>query len=361
MSPDLPGRLVLYHKKLTIQAKVEEDLLPRNLGRAVEYTWSMQSWFVQILLPLSILGIMTGACSAQESNNPLPQIVESAQAAVAEQIDQVDGSPDQEQAVKELSIEEIELTLQAGDGSDQQPVACDDQNGLIVRTSYSGFLSGEAIPVLIFLPPCYDPFLRVYPVIFLLHGKPQDERHWLLLDVQSAVAQGINNGDWPPTVLVMPYQPEPLFSQTSGGPGSLEQEILSGLIPFILDRYAVSGESQRWAIGGISRGGVWALEIGLRHPEYFGSVGVLSPALNVNYAGQSYDPFQIVHRAAQLPDKIFLGAGDRDSARAMTLEFADSLEEEGVEHRYIEVEGSHESATWIQMIPQMFSYLASDW
>ena len=67
----------------------------------------MQSWFTQILLPLSILAIMTGACSAQDSDIPLPQIVESAQAAVADQIDLDVGSPDQEQAVKELSIEDI--------------------------------------------------------------------------------------------------------------------------------------------------------------------------------------------------------------------------------------------------------------
>ena len=91
-------------------------------------------------------------------------------------------------------------------------------------------LSGESIPVNIYIPPCYDPYLQVYPVLFLLHGKPQDEGYWLQLGMDKSVDKGILEGESSPFIIVMPQQPEPLFTQTDGGRGLLEREIMQGLI-----------------------------------------------------------------------------------------------------------------------------------
>lgn len=139
-------------------------------------------------------------------------------------------------------------------------------------------LSGESIPVIIYIPPCYDPYLQVYPVLFLLHGKPQDEGYWLQLGMDKSVDKGILEGESSPFIIVMPQQPEPLFTQTDGGRGLLEREIMQGLIPFILYRYAITGEGERWAIADISRAGVWGLEIGFQYAEYIQTVAALSPA-----------------------------------------------------------------------------------
>lgn len=318
----------------------------------------MRLTVARLVLYVLMMGLAATACGGVVGESREAQMVESAPAHVEESplLEAEPSAP-----LKALSLEDIELTRQARETQDPLLANCAESSGRVERSSYPAFLSNDPIPVILYLPPCYDPYLHVYPVIFLLHGKPQDEQHWLLLGVDTIVTQGIVNGDWPPMLLVMPLQPEPLFSGTDGGPGSLEQELVSGLLPFILDRYAVSGEADQWAIAGISRGGVWALEVSLRNPERFARVAALSPALNVNFPNPKYDLFRILLEAEQLPERIFLGAGDQDSAKEKTLEFASRVEARRITSRYLEVGGTHESATWKQLLPEMLAFLTQGW
>lgn len=237
---------------------------------------------------------------------------------------------------------------------------CTELQGRFDQVEYSSQLTGEYVPVLVYLPPCYSE-TDEYPVLFLLHGKPQDEKHWRILGIDEVVHRRIQAGDLQGVILVMPQQPEPLFSQTDGGPGSYEGEFISTLVPFIESRYAVSREPARRALAGISRGGVWALEIGFTHPHFFGSVAALSPALNVNVAREAYDPMYLAQNAETLTGRIFLASGDVDSAAADTEGLHLILTRRGIEHRYTTVPGGHEGATWEQLLGEMLDYLARDW
>jgi len=161
--------------------------------------------------------------------------------------------------------------------------------------------------------------------------------------------------------MVMPNQPEPLFTHSDGGPGSLEQELMQGLIPFILDRYAITGEGEGWAIAGISRGGVWALEIGFQHVDQFHNIAALSPALSVNSARPAYDPMLMLTEATLTPEMIFLGVGESDWARASTKVLAEIVDGLGLRYQYLEVSGNHEATTWIKLLPDMLSSMTQNW
>jgi enterochelin esterase-like enzyme len=311
-----------------------------------------------------LISLLVSGCGNAQGEIRFVHVVESAQAVIAQDESPSKSLPINVQSSPEPSAEGITLTEETAEtikSSGTYRDHCEEAQGRIDRRTYPGFLSGEPIPVLVYLPPCYDPYLQLYPVIFLLHGKPQDEQHWLLLEVDDVVSQGILDGSWPPFVMVMPYQPEPLFSQSDGGPGSLEQEIMQGLVPFILDRYAITSDGERWAIAGISRGGVWALELGFQYPEQFQNVAALSPALNVNYARPSYDPFLQVVEAGELLDRIFLGVGDVDSARSRTHDLSLTLNDLEIAHRYLELPGHHDSYTWRALIPEMLHFLTDSW
>jgi enterochelin esterase-like enzyme len=311
-----------------------------------------------------MMGIGLAACSGQGSGSSIPHAVESAQARVISITPTPRVDPTIEPPCSDEPPDNFCLANEAAQASVQletQTVKCEELHGRIERRSYPGVLSGEEIPVMVYLPPCYDPYLKVYPVLFLLHGKPQDERHWLILGIDKIVDLGIAEGTWPPFIMVMPKQPEPLFTQSDGGPGSLEQEIMQGLIPYVLDRLPMTGEGARWAIAGVSRGGVWALEIGFGHADQFHRVAALSPALNVNYARPVYDPMQMLADATRVPEGIFLGAGTTDSARVKTVELNAIIENIGVRSHYLEVPGNHESATWIGLIPDMLFFLTEGW
>ena len=328
------------------------------------YTWGMRNSQGRSAALSILLIVILSNCRSAESEGVIVHAVERAQAAIVQNVPKQNDAPVIERPCSDPSTEEICLTEEAVEALnpiDPPEIRCGEAEGRIEQRDYPGFLSGESIPVIVYLPPCYDPYLQVYPVLFLLHGKPQGEFHWLQLGVDEIVDKGILEGVWAPFVIVMPQQPEPLFTQTDGGRGSLEQEIMQGLIPFILDRYAITGEGERWAIAGISRGGVWALEIGFQHPDYFQTIAALSPALNVNEARSIYDPMHMLADAKAVPTRIFLGAGDVDSARTKTQELAVIINDLGVKNHYSEVQGNHESATWTAIIPEMLSFITRNW
>jgi enterochelin esterase-like enzyme len=212
------------------------------------------------------------------------------------------------------------------------------------------------IPYLIYLPPCYREGGQTYPALYLLHGHPYDERHWLELGAGEVADHGILSDNWPPFLMVMPLQPDPLFRSSDGGPGSYETELLEGAIAYVERQYRT--DPSRRALAGISRGGVWALEIGFRHPAEFQAVAAVSPALAVNSARPPYDPFEIIRGAERLPAGILLLAGDTDWALPATERLSGALEAVGYPHSMMTVPGDHSDTTWAQAMPQILDFLA---
>jgi enterochelin esterase-like enzyme len=176
------------------------------------------------------------------------------------------------------------------------------------------------------------------------------------------VDEKVESDTWPPFLIVIPRQPEPLFTSSDGGPGSYEEEFLEGLIPHIDRTYRTLPARETKAIAGISRGGVWALEISFRHPDLIDIVAALSPALHVNYARPPYDPFVIVNSGARLPGRIFLSAGDQEASfldQVQKLSLA--LDENGVTHSFVVGSGGHDAEGWQAMMEEALTFLVMGW
>jgi enterochelin esterase-like enzyme len=239
---------------------------------------------------------------------------------------------------------------------------CAESYGRVEDESYPGRVIAEQIPVRVYLPPCYSQGDQRYPVLYLLHGSPFDESQWVDLGVEELADSMIGSHKWPPYIIVMPRIPEPLFTGSDGGPGSYEEEFMEGLVPFIEETYRTDVQSVAGALGGISRGGVWALEIALRHPELFDIVTALSPALHVNYARPQYDPFVIVRTSENLPRYIFLSAGDADGPfREKVEEFSGVLDEVEVAYTLVIGSGGHELEAWRAMIEVALNFIVVVW
>ncbi len=238
---------------------------------------------------------------------------------------------------------------------------CEGGTGRVEAASYPGAIVRQDIPFRVYLPPCYDSSAESYPTLYLLHGKPYDESQWDELGADRIAEAAIATGEWPAFLIVMPRQPEPLFSSTDGGPRSYEAEILEGLLPYVERTYRADPVPQGRAIAGISRGGVWALEIGLRNPEVFGAAAALSPALAVNHPRPAYDPFRIVAAGGELPKWIFLGAGETDWARSDTERLAGSLTAAGAEPRLEILPGGHDAEYWTSALQPMMEFLVEGW
>jgi enterochelin esterase-like enzyme len=221
--------------------------------------------------------------------------------------------------------------------------------------------SGE-LAYAIYFPPCYDTRLR-YPVVYLMHGTPFDERHWLGLGLKEALDAAIASRRAPPFIAVLPRGDlNGSFGGTSGGAGSWEQVMVEELIPYIDTTYNTLATKAGRAIGGISRGAVWALEIAFLHPDLFSAVGGHSSALSVNLAPPVFDPLEIVQSDqanALLGVRILLDAGDTDWALQKTAELHALLDQRGIANTFLVGRGPHAAEYWSSQMETYVNFYAS--
>jgi enterochelin esterase-like enzyme len=240
--------------------------------------------------------------------------------------------------------------------------ACEQVNGDLEATSYPGKVVAQEVRVLVYLPPCYSISTQAYPVLYLLHGYPLDETHWLDLGIIETVEGGYVEGSWPRFLIVLPQIPSGLNVNSDGGDGSYEQEFIEGLVPFIEAKYRIKQGAENTALAGVSRGGVWSLEIGLHNAPRFGTVAALSPALHVNNPRPAYDPFSLLIEPLNRPERLFLSAGtDEEGFHEKTLEFVELLESLGIPHMYLETPGAHVNSTWAAIMGDLIEFVTAVW
>ena len=202
----------------------------------------------------------------------------------------------------------------------------------------------------IYFPPCFDTRLR-YPVVYLMHGSPNfDETHWLDLGLKEAADRAISSRKTPPFMIVLTRgDVNGTFGNTSGGEGSWEQVMVQEVIPYIDTVYNTLATKQGRAIGGISRGAVWSLEIAFRSPDLFSAVGAHSPALSVSLAPQVFSPIDIAQSDqvnALQGMRILLDSGDTDWTLQKTAELHAILDERGIANTFLVGRGGHVAAYW---------------
>ena len=161
-------------------------------------------------------------------------------------------------------------------------------------------------------------------------------------------------------IIVMPYSGETAL-YTSGGPNSYETVILEELTSYIEATYCAGAEPAYRALGGLSRGGYWALEIAFRHPEAFSSVGGHSAALLDEFAKPPVNP-QFTALTNDLGDlRIYLDIGAEDWVRENTLKLHADMEAAGIPHTWVLNEGVHEEAYWEKHVADYLGWYSEPW
>jgi enterochelin esterase-like enzyme len=240
--------------------------------------------------------------------------------------------------------------------------ACTETTGQLRDGNFKSDVIGRRQHYFIYLPPCYDVNSEArYPVVYLLHGIPMNERHWLDEGVVEAADKLLESGELPPFILVMPHGDNGIYTDTSGGDKSFEGVLVNELIPAIDGRFRTLADPEHRAIGGISRGGVWALEVAFTHPELFSAVGGHSPALSVNRASATYDPMELAKSAPIDGLRIFLDAGDRDWTRAETQDLSKALAERYIPHTYTVGKGDHDYPYWASQVEAYLRFYGAAW
>ena len=146
-----------------------------------------------------------------------------------------------------------------------------------------GNLEGEAVDrdVLVFLPPSYQKEKhRRYPVVYALHGFSIGAEQWtqeihVPQTIEGAFAQGAKE-----MIVVLPDS-KTVFGgsmySSSATTGDFERFIAHEVVAYIDAHYRTLPNRLSRGLVGHSMGGYGAARIGMKHPDVFGSLYIMSP------------------------------------------------------------------------------------
>ncbi|MBV8064668.1 MAG: hypothetical protein JOY72_12615 [Actinobacteria bacterium] len=125
----------------------------------------------------------------------------------------------------------------------------------------------------VYLPPGFDP-AKKYPVVYLLHGLRGDpSEFWDALDIADVADQEIESNEAPPFIAVMPVGGPVVHPSRGEWAGVWEDYVVDDVVPWTDDTLPVVATAHDRALEGLSAGGYGAMDIGLRHPGLFGTLG----------------------------------------------------------------------------------------
>lgn len=243
---------------------------------------------------------------------------------------------------------------------EKPPVTVPCEKGLVFRSRFPSEVAGPWREYHAYLPPCYGQDSRVYPVVYLFHGSIQDSSHWLDLGWASYADAGILSGRFAPFIAIMPFNGN-LGNISSGGAKSIEAVTVENLLPFVEMNFCVLAGASGRSIGGISRGGYWALEIAFRQPELFGAVAGHSSHLRFETDPARYNPLATYAEADLSAMRIWLDRGETDFLRPGQDQLHERLVAAGISHDYHVNPGGHNDAYWVEHMDEYVDWHALLW
>ncbi len=220
------------------------------------------------------------------------------------------------------------------------PTVC--PQGSIVRRQIDTSLIGKPLTVSVYLPPCFvaNPE-NDYAVLYLLHGQASDDTLWQRLGLQATADQLITAGKIPPILIIMPREEYYLKSVLESAFG---QALMEDVLPWVEASYPTCRQRQCRAIGGISRGATWAVQLGIENWQTFGVIGAHS------LPGAPFSPARLRVLLETIPagmtPSLYLDTGRLDRYRRPTTEFHETLVHFEVPHEWHLLEGAHEEVYW---------------
>jgi len=247
------------------------------------------------------------------------------------------------------------------------PMPCMSEGGFVdeIRQNRSEVADGENLRYNVYLPPCYGQSQRRFPVVYLLHGATYTETQWPQIGTIDALERAMRVGSVGPMILVMPFLGNIGIQNTFPPNDSYETVLLEELVPTIDRDFCTLRNPAHRAVGGISRGGFWALSVGLRHPDVFGAVGGHSAEVDIPNVPVNNNPLDLARNAATLDDvplRIYVDNGADDPAGVDLRAFSNRLTSREIPHTYsIFPEGAHNNAYWSSHVGEYLEFYGGPW
>ncbi|HEY2467698.1 MAG TPA: alpha/beta hydrolase-fold protein [Terracidiphilus sp.] len=246
------------------------------------------------------------------------------------------------------------------------------------KAFHSSYLPDDR-DVIVYVPPGYeDEAGRTYPVLYMHDGQNLfdgrtsfvKDRTWQMREHADAA---IEAGEIEPLVIVgiyntgdrriAEYTQDRDWKLGGGEADSYGRLITRELMPWIASQYRVRQDRESTGLGGSSLGGLVTLYLGLRHPEIFGKLALLSPSVWWNHKSILGYLNEHAPQVWERP-KVWLDVGDREGHKTLrdVEHLARRLKANGWrpgETMYFEKVhgGTHDEASWSTRVRTMLKFL----
>lgn len=234
------------------------------------------------------------------------------------------------------------------------PLTCLTQPGRVEEGLLETTIPPQAY--FIYLPPCYDEKTdQRYPVLYLLHGQTYTADQWIRLGAVDALDSLILSGESQTFLVVFP---DDRYWNLPPGAG-FGQRLVNDLIPHIDSAYRTTPDRSHRAIGGLSRGGGWALRLGFTRWDLFSVIGLHSPAVLQG------DATQVAKWIAAIPPDfrpdVFMDIGEKDQEWRMAVALEAQFNENGLAHEWRLYSGAHTEEYWSAHVGEYIRWYAEQW
>ena len=209
---------------------------------------------------------------------------------------------------------------------------------------------GKELTFNVYLPACMDKrTIPGYPVLYLLHGQDMGPEIWEEIGLPEAMM----DAELPLFIVVTPQEEDNLIALSISG---FDDAILEELIPYIDARYHTCTAQNCRAVGGISRGALWAEKLFLDAPDVFGTVGLQS------MPGTVYDESGVYYALQNRPQiRIRFDIGTEDGYRNDALGAAQQFVNAEYNFEWLSLPGGHDAAYWQSRLPESLKWYSAEW
>ena len=219
----------------------------------------------------------------------------------------------------------------------------------------------------VYLPPCYRPDRFKYPTLYLLQGNNHEIGGWIDIGVTRIANMQMSLGMIPPFIIVMPangqFGRNP-YTWSWKGPASYEGFLVNELVPFVDGKFSTWAQRDGRAIGGISRGGYWSIQVAFANPDKFSVMGAHSPSITDKLIGAGAN-FTMLSMAKTVTDvntiRIWIDAGNTDWAQKDAKKLAADLDKIQVPYQLSFGLGAHGDPTWAARVADYLAFYSSQW
>jgi enterochelin esterase-like enzyme len=223
----------------------------------------------------------------------------------------------------------------------------------------------------IYLPPDYFyTDARRYPTMYMLHGAGGNYTEWSDSYLPQQLDDMIVRREVEPMIVVMPDGGDRTYwANWDEGP-RWSDYVAEDVVAEIDSRFRTINNQGGRAIGGLSMGGLGALQIAMRHPYVFGVVGAHSPSIRLEPDPElwflspssflAHNPMWLANYPGSERMIYWLDVGADDWWRPNIEELRDTLQLARLNLTWRVFDGSHEAEYWITHVPDYLRFYSDN-